>query len=97
MPGKQAADAAPANPDIHWTDRRLLPVKIAAQVAGLSSATMYRLESQGRVKFKRLGGRTLVETASLIELIDSSEDWTASEHGAAARAARSARCRSAWQ
>src|SRR5690606_28530771 len=96
MPGKQAADVAPANSDIHWTERRLLPLKLAAQIAGLSPATLYRLEAGGRVKFKRLGGRTLIETSSLIALIDGSENWTASDHGAAGRAKRAERAREAW-
>ncbi|QDC01712.1 hypothetical protein [Mesorhizobium sp. 8] len=97
MPGKQAVDVAPANSDVPWTERRLLPLKLAGQIAGLSPATLYRLEAGGRVKFKRLGGRTLVEVASLIVLIDGSEDWTASDHGAAGRAKRAERAAQGWQ
>lgn len=97
MPGKRAIDAAPNNLDIHWTERRLLPLKAAAKIIGLSPATLYRLEADGRLKFRRLGGRTLVDTPSLIELIDGSEEWTASDAGSAARAARADRANAAWQ
>ena len=97
MPGKRANDATTARINIGWTETRLLPLKVAGKIAGLSPATLYRLEAAGKLRFRRLGGRTLVETASLVELIDGSETWTASDMGAAARKARGERAAAGWQ
>lgn len=97
MPSKQVVDVTPPNLNIHWRDRVFLPLKAAANIAGISPASLYRFEARGDLKFRRLGGRTLVETASLVRLLDSSEDWTASEAGSAARKARTERAAAEWQ
>jgi hypothetical protein len=74
-----------------WRERPFLPIKTAAEIAGLSSATLYRFETEGRLSFKRLAGRTFVDTASFATLLQSAEPWTPSKAGTAARAARATR------
>ncbi len=39
-------------------------------------ASLYRLAHDGRLKLKKLEGRTLVETKSLIAVVESANDWT---------------------
>ena len=92
--GKIASPSAAA--DIPWSQRPVLSLKDAAKIAGISVSSLYRYEAAGRLAFGRLGGRTLVQTESLIRLIDSIEPWSASDQGAAARAKRSERAREAW-
>ena len=82
---------------VPWRDRALFPLQPAAEVAGVSVASLYKYEQEGLLRFRRLGGRTLVETASLIKLIDSAKPWTPSTRGAAARTARIEAARAAWQ
>lgn len=60
---------------IPWRERPLQPIRAASEIAGISSATIYRLAARGALTLKRLGGRTLVETSGLIALIDAAEDW----------------------
>lgn len=71
-----------------WRDRPFLQLKVAAEIIGLSPASLYRFSDEGKLTLKELGGRTLVETKSFIDLIDSAEDWTAKTRGKEARAAR---------
>jgi hypothetical protein len=80
----------------NWRELPLLQVRAASQILGLSTASVYGLAHAGRLKLKRLAGRTLVETKSLVEVIDSATDWTPSPRGAAAVAKRSARARQSW-
>ena len=42
----------------------------------LSKCTVYRLLGQGRLRAIRLNRRTLIETASVRELLESAEQWT---------------------
>jgi hypothetical protein len=77
---------APKN--IPWRERENVALKDAAETAGISVASLYRFEAQGRIRFIRLAGRTLVPTVDLIALLASAETWSASSKGAAARAAR---------
>lgn len=79
-----------------WRERLLLPLKLAAKIAGQSPASLYRAQSAGKIEFKRLSGRTLVTTESLIEFVDSAEPWTPSDRGSHGRAARAQRARAAW-
>lgn len=83
--------------EIPWRQRPFLPLLTAAGLLGLSSASLYRLEAEGRLSFNRLGGRTLVTVPSLIKLIDAADSWSPSERGAAARAKRSERARAGWE
>jgi hypothetical protein len=84
-------------PALHWRDRALIPLRHASQIVGVSPASLYKYEAAGRLQFRRLAGRTLVTTKSLITLIDSAEEWKASDRGSQGRAARSGRARAAWE
>lgn len=75
---------------MHWRERALLPMKVAAEIIGVSIASLYRFSDEGRLVLRRLGGRTLVCTKSLIAIVDSAEKWTASDRGSEARAKRKA-------
>lgn len=74
--------------DPPWRETALLPLKRVAHVLGVSVAGLYRLEQGGTLKFRRLGGRTLVRTEGVIALADADEPWTPSAAGAAARSRR---------
>lgn len=63
---------------VPWRERPLLPLQVAAEITGVSIASLYRFESEERLIFRRLGGRTLVETPSLVALVDAAEPWAAS-------------------
>ncbi|WP_417578592.1 hypothetical protein [Pelagibacterium sp.] len=82
--------------DENWRARPLLPIKMAANIAGVSPASLYRAQTDGSIEFKRLAGRTLVTTQSLVAMIDGAEPWTPSDRGAHGRAARTERARAAW-
>lgn len=74
-----------------WRDRPHLTMKVAAEIAGLSTASLYRYAGEGELSLKRLAGRTFVDTASLAKWLQSAEPWQPSASGAAARAARAPR------
>jgi predicted site-specific integrase-resolvase len=82
--------------DIPWRDRPLQPMKTAAEIAGISVASLYRYAAEGRLTFRKLAGRTLVDTASLIELIDSADAGTPSTRTRAACAKRASRASQSW-
>lgn len=65
---------------VPWRDRPLTTLQAAAEISGLSTGTLYRFEKAGKLSFKRLGGRTLVDTQSLIELVDSAGDYAPLHH-----------------
>ncbi|MDB5507726.1 MAG: hypothetical protein JWL93_195 [Hyphomicrobiales bacterium] len=83
--------------DENWRASLYQSMQAAAKITGVSPASLYRLEAEGKLKLRRLAGRTLVETASLIALADMAEPWTASQRGDEARRARVSRARAAWQ
>ena len=104
--GPAAAQAAPQpQPDSHddqigtpsWRDTALLPLQKAGHVLGISVASLYRLEQEGALKFRRLAGRTLVRTEGVIALADADEPWTPQHAGAAARAKRAELAANGWQ
>lgn len=76
---------------VPWRDRAFLSLDAAAQILGISRASLYTLESRGDLLFRRIAGRTQVSVPSLIKLIERSDAWCASDRGAAARASRSRR------
>jgi hypothetical protein len=80
-----------------WRETANLPLPRAAEIAGVSPAALYGYEKQGRLTFRRLAGRTLVSTESLIALVDKAEPWTPSTRGKEARAKRSERAAASWQ
>jgi hypothetical protein len=90
----QLAKPAPQTP---WRDRPLHPMKSAAELCGVSIASLYRFSDEGRLVLRRLGGRTLVDTKSLIALIESAESWTPYDRGKEARAKRKEIARAALQ
>ena len=45
----------------------------AATITGLSRSTLYRHASAGRLRLVRVGGRTLVDAASLRELVGAGQ------------------------
>jgi hypothetical protein len=83
--------------EIPWQQIPHLTMQNAGRIAGLSPASLYRYASEGRLKLRRLAGRTLVDTQSLIALIESAEEWTPSDRAEKARATRVERARAAWQ
>lgn len=91
------AQSPAPQPQTPWRDRPLHPMKTAAEIVGVSIASLYRFSDEGRLVLRRLGGRTLVDTKSLIELADSAEPWTANDRGKEARAKRKEIARAALQ
>ncbi|MER9166216.1 helix-turn-helix domain-containing protein [Mesorhizobium australicum] len=87
----------PAKPEIPWRQRPFLPLITAAELLGVSPSSLYRMESEGKLTFNKLGGRTLVAVSSLVKLIDTAECWTPSDRGSAARAKRQERARAGWE
>lgn len=82
---------------VSWRDRPLLTLKVSAELAGCSTATLYGAAARGELTFKRLGGRTLVETASLLRYLDSAAGWEPDRTKVdAANVARKSRARTAW-
>jgi len=75
--------AAPAN----WRECAFVTVQRCAEVLGLSTASVYGLEKDGRLEFRRVAGRTLVTVASVAAVADTAEAWAPASRGAAARRA----------
>ena len=73
---------------VPWRERPLLSLQTASEIIGVSVASLYRFENEKRLVFRRLGGRTLVVTPSLVALIDAAEPWAASTLTSKAVAAR---------
>lgn len=83
--------------EIPWRERPWLPLMLAADLLGVSSTSLYRLETEGQLVFRRFAGRTVVMVASILPLIDGVEEWTPSKRGAAARQQRTERLRAEAQ
>lgn len=94
---KSATSAVPAAVGIPWQQRPHHTIQTASQIAGLSRASLYACAKQGRLTLRRLAGRTLVTTESLIAFINSAEEWKPSDRGSGGRAARAERARAAWE
>ena len=94
-----AANLPPAasTPQTPWRDRPLHPMKTAAEICGISIASLDRFSDEGRLTLRRLGGRTLVDTKSLIALVESAEKWTPYDRGKEAREKRKEIARAALQ
>lgn len=75
--GRKRKSGAPANA-IPWRERPLTTMQAAAKLAGLSVASLYRLASEGKLSLVRLAGRTLIETPTLIRVVEGVEPWTPS-------------------
>ena len=85
---KTTAIKARPTPQIPWQKRPLQTMKTAAELSGVSIASLYRFSDEGRLVLRRLNGRTLAETRSLIALIKSAEVWTASDRSKTPNAKR---------
>jgi hypothetical protein len=86
------------NTSIPWRERALITLPNASAVGGISISRLYEFEKEGRLRFRRLGGRTLLEVRSLIALIDSLPQWTPqTKRTEAAVMARSARAGQQWK
>lgn len=83
--------------EIHWSQRPLLSIKVAAELLGVSRSGVYRLEAADKLSFAKIGGRTVVRVASLVSYLESIEDWTSSHQGAAGRKAAAERAAQEWQ
>jgi hypothetical protein len=104
---RQAEPATPSAPtsthapeldvDPTWRSTAFLPLNKAAVVLGISVASLYRLEREGTLTFRRIAGRTVVKTAGVVALADADEPWTASKAGEAARARRAELAKANWQ
>lgn len=89
---RKPAQAEPATDvNIPWQNRPLNTMQVGAAVAGVSIASLYSAAAAGKITLRRLSGRTLIETASLIAFIESAAVWSPSSKADAARAARSSR------
>jgi hypothetical protein len=80
-----------------WRDRPFLQLKTASEIVGVSIASLYNFSDGGQLKLRNFGGRTLVDTKSLIALIETAEDWTPKKRGQEARAKRKEIARTALQ
>lgn len=75
-------------PALPWRETAYLSMQIGGAVVGVSVTSMYRFAEEGKLKLRTLAGRTLIDTKSLIALIDGAEDWKPTNRGAEARAKR---------
>src|SRR5947207_1205119 len=74
---------------IHWRETENQTLQNASRIAGVSVASLYRAQDDGRLTFKRLCGRVVVPTASLTKFVDGADEWVSSGRGGEARSARS--------
>jgi excisionase family DNA binding protein len=84
--------ARTASPNTPWTARPVVPLATAAELVGLSRASLYALASAGRLQLLRLGGRTLVATTDVQRLLAQAEPFVpgAKPRGRAAKSKRAA-------
>ncbi|MEO9297158.1 helix-turn-helix domain-containing protein [Devosia alba] len=71
-----------------WREVPLHTVAATCGILKVSPPTAYKMGRDGRLAFKRLGNRTMVTTASIIEYLASAQDWTPSTRATAARQAK---------
>lgn len=86
--------------EVPWRQRANLSLQATSEILGVSVASLYRLEAEGALKFKRVGclkGRTLVDTAGVIRLADSEDVWAPSTLGDKARAKRAELAANGWK
>lgn len=81
--------------EVPWRERLFLTTQATAVILGVSVGTVYRLEKQGKLIFKRFAGKTLIETATVIALAGSAEEYVPLDRADAARARRSELAREA--
>jgi len=93
----QPTPATPTRVDESWRAAAFLPLKRAATILGVSPASIYKLEAEKQLKFRRIAGRTLVAVAGIAAIVDRDEPWTPSKAGEAARARRAELARANWE
>ncbi len=71
---------------IPWAQKPLLPLRVAADLLGISRSGIYRLQASGKLTFAKVGGKTVVKTHSLIGYLETIEEWPAGEQGRGAKA-----------
>jgi hypothetical protein len=82
---------------IPWQQCPHQQMNTAARISGLSPASLYRAAGDGRLRLVRLGGRTLVDTASLIAMQATAEPWKPSKVGEAGRKKRAETAAQNWR
>ena len=82
--------------DIPWSDRPFQTMQNGSKLSGVSIAALYGAAAEGRLALKRLRGRTLIETASLISFLQDAEAWTPSGRTRQAVAKRVEEARASW-
>lgn len=93
----EAASPAPDSPRIRrakhmpvpWRERAFHSTRSASEISGVSVGSIYNLAARGQLVLKRIAGRTLVDTESLVSLLQQAEDWTPSSRAAGAVGKRS--------
>ncbi len=68
------------NGSLPWQRRAFVSLQLASQISGVSRTTLYRCANAGKLRLKRLGGRVVVPTEDLIQLIEAAEDWRPSSY-----------------
>lgn len=61
---------------VPWRERPFQRIKVAAELLGVSPTKIYDLEKQGKLTLRKIDGRTVVETAGIIALVEFAEPWT---------------------
>ena len=80
-----------------WWQKPFHRVKSTADLLGCSSTQVYRLAGEGHLVMKRLAGRVVIETSSIVNLAQVAEDWTPSTRGEAGRRKRSELAAERWR
>lgn len=86
VPQQRLAESKP-----QWRNTELQTLQAASAITAVSVASLYRAQSEGRLVFRRLEGRTLVTTESLAAFVDGAPTWTAATQGRTAHEANAAR------
>lgn len=60
---------------VPWFQKPVLPLRVASEVLGVSRSSLYRLQASGKLTFSRIGGKTVIKTASVIAYLETIEDW----------------------
>jgi hypothetical protein len=89
--------ASPPQIDESWRTTACMPLKRAAHILGVSVASLYNLEKDKTLRFRRIAGRTVVVTRGVAALVDADEQWEPSAVGAAARARRAELVKAGWE
>lgn len=80
-----------------WRQRAFVNLKLGGEVLGVSSTSIYRLAGQGKLILKRVAGRVVLDTTSVVALVDAAEDWSPSDRGSAGRKRRNELAQARWQ